>query len=207
MIELMYPLEGPAPLVSPARTVNTAAARARALSADQAFPAGMEMFPVVGEDGTVTGRATREYCHGGSRLLHPVVHLHLIDRQERIYLQKRSMKKDMQPGKWDTAVGGHVIYGEKIIEALHRESFEELGLTDYNPIYIGSYVYDTGRDREFVNVFAAVGHFQTSPDHDEVEEGKWLTVNEIEKMALKGKLTPNFRSEFFNIKDKLLALL
>lgn len=207
MIELMYPLEGPAPLFSPDRTVKTAEARAHALSVDQAFSAGMEMFPVVEENGTVIGRATREYCHGGSRLLHPVVHLHLIDREERIYLQKRSMKKDIQPGKWDTAVGGHVIYGERIIEALHRESFEELALTDYNPIYIGSYVYDTGRDMEFVNIFAAVGHFQTVPDHDEVDEGKWLTVQEIEKMARRGRLTPNFRSEFFNIKDKLLALL
>ncbi len=207
MIELMYPLEGPAPLVSPDRAMMTAAARARAMADGSAFPDGSEIFPVVQEDGTVTGRATREYCHGGSMLLHPVVHLHLIDRQERVYLQKRSMKKDIQPGKWDTAVGGHVIYGERIIEALHRESFEELSLTDYNPIYIGSYVYETGRDREFVNIFAAVGHFQVCPDHDEVDEGRWMTVKEVEKLASRGRLTPNFRSEFFNIKDKLLALL
>ena len=32
-----------------------------------------EMFPVVDEQGNITGAATRGECHSGSRLLHPVV--------------------------------------------------------------------------------------------------------------------------------------
>ena len=72
-----------------------------------------EIFPIVTPDGVVTGSATRAECHSGSKLLHPVVHLHILSRDGRVYLQKRSMSKDIQPGKWDTAVGGHVDYGEE----------------------------------------------------------------------------------------------
>ena len=83
-----------------------------------------EFFPVLNANGEVIGKATRKECHSGSMLLHPVVHLHILRQKEYIYLQKRSLNKDIQPGKWDTAVGGHVDYGETIDDALHREARE-----------------------------------------------------------------------------------
>ena len=61
-----------------------------------------EMFPIVDEQGNITGAATRGECHSGSKLLHPVVHLHVFNTQGDIYLQKRPEWKDIQPGKWDT---------------------------------------------------------------------------------------------------------
>ena len=96
------------------------------------------MLPIVEPSGNVIGQSTREYCHGGSKLLHPVVHLHIINRFGELYLQKRSMNKDLLPGMWDTAVGGHVGYGESIHEALFREAGEELGFTRFNPVFINS---------------------------------------------------------------------
>ena len=71
-----------------------------------------EMFPIVDEQGNITGAATRGECHSGSKLLHPVVHLHVFNAQGDIYLQKRPEWKDIQPGKWDTAVGGHIDLDE-----------------------------------------------------------------------------------------------
>lgn len=195
MFELIYPVD-PAPMIP-------------GLKADSAGGGSCadEIFPVVEESGLVIGRAARKYCHGGSRLLHPVVHLHIIDREERIYLQKRSMKKDIQPGKWDTAVGGHVGYGESLVEALLRESMEELHLTRFNPVYIGTYTYDSERECELVNIFAAVGSFDMRPDRDEVTEGRFWTLGEIDGSMGKNVFTPNFEMEFGNIRDKLLALL
>lgn len=203
MLELIYPVDNPAPFIP----ANFEIAKQIISDEDLEDAPDVEVFPVVTPDGVVIGRATREYCHNGSKLLHPVVHLHLIDRDECIYLQKRSMTKDIQPGKWDTAVGGHVMYGESILEALYRESFEELALTDYNPVYLGSYCYNTGRDMEFVNIFAAVGHYNVTPDHNEVDEGRWIPLDKVEEMAKKKQLTPNFYSEFQEIRQKLLALL
>ena len=92
-----------------------------------------EMFPVVDEEGNILSAATRGECHGGSMLLHPVVHLHVFNSEGQLYLQKRPDWKDIQPGKWDTAVGGHVDLDESIQQALRREVQEELGISDFEP--------------------------------------------------------------------------
>ena len=73
-----------------------------------------EMFPVVDEDGNILSAATRGECHNGSKLLHPVVHLHVFNSRGELYLQKRPEWKDIQPGKWDTAVGGHIDLGSSL---------------------------------------------------------------------------------------------
>ena len=86
-----------------------------------------ERFPLVDETGQVIGSATRGECHNGSKLLHPVVHLHVFNSKGEVYLQKRPEWKDIQPGMWDTSVGGHLDYGETPEQALVREGREELG--------------------------------------------------------------------------------
>ena len=81
-----------------------------------------EWFPVVDTSGKVIGKAPRSVCHDGkSMLLHPVVHLHIFNKRGLLYLQKRSVRKDIQPGKWDTSVGGHISFGEDLETALNRE--------------------------------------------------------------------------------------
>lgn len=197
MFDLIYPLDMP-PVLPPRRAGD----------ADAALETGRkEMFPVVDPSGLVEGIASRQYCHSGSKVLHPVVHLHIIDRFGRLYLQKRSMKKDIQPGKWDTAVGGHVDFGETLLEALFRESSEELGLREFNPVYIESYVFESEIEKELVNVYAAVGSFTLSPDMDEVDEGRYWDIKDIEENLGKSQMTPNFEQEFIRIKDRLLSLL
>lgn len=157
-----------------------------------------ELFPIVDCEGNVRGCASRGVCHGGSKLLHPVVHLHLINKYGEVYLQKRPEWKDIQPGKWDTAVGGHVDYGEETEEALYREVWEEIGLTRFSPEYIKSYVFESDREREYVNVYAAVSNEVPSPS-DELEEGKFWSIAEIEASLGKGIFTPNFESEFAGV--------
>ena len=107
-----------------------------------------EMFPLVDEDGRIIGAASRGECHSGSKLLHPVVHLHVFNSKGELYLQKRPMWKDIQPGKWDTSVGGHVDLGESVEIALRREAREELGITDFVPELLLHYVFES--DREIV---------------------------------------------------------
>lgn len=166
-----------------------------------------EYFPVVLSNGMVIGRTTRSYCHSGAKPLHPVIHIHIIDRYSRIYLQKRSMKKDIQPGKWDTAVGGHVSYGESILEAVYREAYEELAFTDFHPVRLDTYEFESPIEKEMVNVFAVVGSYDLHPDMDEVDEGRWWPVEEIDANIGKGVFTPNFESEYQMIRKSLLALL
>lgn len=195
MTGLFYPAS-PAPLLP----------RPTAGAPRVALTPSVEMLPVVDENGVVTAQATRAWCHE-ARLLHPTVHLHLMDRYGRIFLQKRSLHKDLLPGFWDTAVGGHVSYGEDVAEALYREAGEELGLTAFNPVFLTRYVYENDAERELVHVFAAVGSFDLHPHNDEVDEGKWWEMKEIDLYLGKSVITPNFEGEFARIRSSLEALL
>lgn len=155
-----------------------------------------ERFPIVDEEGRVTGSATRGECHNGSRLLHPVVHLHVFNSKGELYLQKRPEWKDIQPGKWDTAVGGHIDDGETPEDALTREVGEELGITDFLPERVGKYVFDSPRERELVYVNRTVYDGPIHPSKEELDGGRFWSIAEIMDAIGKEILTPNFESEF-----------
>lgn len=155
-----------------------------------------EWFPLVNEEGETIGKATRRECHNGSKWLHPVVHLHIYNKEGALYLQKRSMKKDIQPGKWDTAVGGHIDYGETVEEALRREVREELGITDFVPEFVARYVFESAVEKELVHTFRTVYEGPITPDMEELEDGRFWPADEIEANLGKGLFTPNFEGEY-----------
>lgn len=157
-----------------------------------------EIFPVVDERGNIIGKATRGECHGGSKLLHPVVHLHVFNSKGELYLQKRPEWKDIQPGKWDTAVGGHVDYEESVEDALRREVREELGITDFVPEFIDSYVFESARERELVNTFRTIYDGPVIPT-DELDGGRFWSVQEIIDNIGNGVFTHNFENEILNV--------
>lgn len=131
-----------------------------------------EMFSIVDESGMIVGAATRGECHGGSKLLHPVVHLHVFNTKGDLYLQRRPEWKDIQPGKWDTAVGGHVDLGENVDIALKREAAEELNFEDFDAQFIKSYVFESARERELVNAFKTVTDVIPKPS-EELDGGRF----------------------------------
>ena len=157
-----------------------------------------ELLPLVDEEGNVIGSATRGQCHDGSKLLHPVVHLHVFDSQGRLYLQQRPLWKDIQPGKWDTAVGGHVDYGEDIASALQREVREELGIEAFTPEFLVRYVFESERDCELVHVYRTIYDGEIRPTA-ELDGGRFWTLDEIREAMGKGVLTPNFESEILKL--------
>ena len=162
-----------------------------------------EWFPLIDETGLVVGKALRSECHSGSMLLHPVVHLHIFDTQGLLYLQRRSMSKEIQPGKWDTAVGGHVDYGETIEEALHREVREELGITGFEPIHNFTYLFQSSVEREMVYSYRTIYEGDIVIDPEEIDEGRYWDIDEVMAHMGKGVFTPNFEDEF----QRLLTIL
>lgn len=154
-----------------------------------------EMFPIVDEEGNITGAATRGECHNGSKLLHPVVHLHVFNGKGELFLQKRPEWKDIQPGKWDTSVGGHVDLGENVETALEREAREELGITNFTPQRFKHYVFESEREKELVFSYKTVYDGPVIPS-EELEGGRFWSMKEIQESIGKGVFTPNFEREF-----------
>ena len=125
-------------------------------------------------------KVSREACHDGTKILHPVVHLQIMDADGRFLLQKRSPFKLIQPGKWDTAVGGHVSWGETVSEALKRESCEELGYFPAHLRFQARYLWESSCERELVSLYtAAYCGEEIRFDPEEITEVRFWEKGEI----------------------------
>ncbi len=158
--------------------------------------ANEEWVPLVDESGRVTGKAPRSQVHNGSKILHPVVHLHVINRNKAILLQKRPESKLIQPGKWDTAVGGHISADETLEQALKKEAFEEIGLEKFSAQLRKTYQWESEVEKELVYLFTTYDFKNYRVHSDEVEEARFWTKNQVENQLGKGVFTPNFEYEF-----------
>lgn len=168
-----------------------------------------EMVPVVDSLGRVVAQASKSRCHDVSDpLTHPFVRLQVVDRFSKFYLQRRSDKRSNFPLKWDAAVAGHVSYGEYFEEALYRKAYEQVRLRDFNPILIDNYMLPEECPVDaMVNLYLAVGTYPFVADNYEVCEGRWWTMDEIEKALGTDVFTPAFEWEYQHYKDKFLAFL
>jgi isopentenyl-diphosphate Delta-isomerase len=86
-----------------------------------------EWFDVVNERDEVIRRATRREVHA-TGLWHRAVHVMVFDLAGRVFLQKRSMLKDLSPDLWDSSCSGHLDSGEDYDRAAARELGEEIGV-------------------------------------------------------------------------------
>jgi len=166
---------------------------------------GEEWLPLVNEEGKVIGQAPRSKVHQNKKeMLHPVVHLHIINDKNEVFLQKRPFFKKIQPNKWDTAVGGHVAVNETIELALKRETEEEIGLTDINPQFIVRYIWESEVERELVFMFVDrkddISNFNTN----EIDDGKFWSINQIISNLKQDIFTPNFEHEFDILRKTVL---
>ena len=164
-----------------------------------------EWVPLVDDTGKDTGQAPRSQVHNGSKLLHPVVHMHVVNRNKAILLQKRPESKLIQPGKWDTAVGGHISTGENLEQALRKEAFEEIGLKEFSANLLQVYKWESEVEAELVYLFVTHDFKNYHVHSDEVVEARFWTRNQIEKQLGKNVFTPNFEHEFRLLKEKGLV--
>ncbi len=155
-----------------------------------------EIFEIVDENNNVIGTAKRSECHGNPALVHRTVHVIVFHPDGRMLLQERSMSKDIQPGKWDTAVGGHLMPGENFETAAVREMREELGISEKLPL---KYLFDSKIrntiESENTRVFSTVYEGPFEFPRDEIDDVKFWTVCELREGMEGDSFTPNLKIE------------
>jgi isopentenyl-diphosphate delta-isomerase type 1 len=155
-----------------------------------------EILEVVDSSGRVVGTARRSELHGNPALIHRVVHLLVFSGQGNLLLQKRSMNKDIAPGRWDTSVGGHVNPGETVRAAAVREMREELGIEVQDITYLYQYVFIDDREAELVSTFSCVYDREFLINHEEIDEIRYWNMQSIRENIGKGVFSDHFEKEF-----------
>jgi len=138
-----------------------------------------EIFDVVNERDEVVGHAPRGEVHR-RKLNHRAVHVLILNASRKIFLQKRSMKKDCFPGTWDSSASGHLDRGEGYEACALREVWEELGVRlDRVPqrLFKVDACPETGNEFVWVYKCAHEGPFHLHPD--EIDQGGWFSPEEV----------------------------
>lgn len=158
--------------------------------------AGEEILETVDSEGRVIGLTSRSQLHSNPSLIHRVVHVLVFNRSGNLLLQKRSMNKDVAPGKWDTSVGGHVNPGEAVHDAAVREMREELGIGTADLRFLYSYLFRNRRESELVSTFSCICDEEIHFNAEEIDEVAFWPMDNIEAQLGKSIFSGHFEQEF-----------
>lgn len=156
-----------------------------------------EYLEIVNHQGEIVGRALRSVCHGHPELIHRVSHVLVFNEAGLILLQKRSASKDIQPGKWDSSVGGHLAIGETFEEAAYREMAEELSIRNVPIFFLYDYLIRTPMETELVRTFSCCFNGPIFFNEEEIEEVKFWDLEYLHSQIETDLFTPHLREEIY----------
>ncbi len=166
------------------------------LTGAELIPMPTEIFDIVDENDKVIGQAPRSECHGNPALIHRVAHVMVFNPAGELLLQKRADSKDIQPGKWDTSVGGHLDPGEDYRQAAVREMQEELGIENVPLTFLYKSQIRNDIESENVATYMTIFDGEVSFAPDEISQVKFWSADEIDRNLGGGLFTPNFEQEW-----------
>jgi len=140
-----------------------------------------EIFDVVNDRDEVIDRQPRSVVHRLG-LKHRATHVLVFNSRGEVFLQKRSMKKDRQPGVWDSSASGHCDSGEEYDACVVRELREEIGLVLAQPperLFKLDACEET--DQEFTWVYRCQSNGPFELNTDEIERGDWFAPTEVSR--------------------------
>jgi isopentenyldiphosphate isomerase len=138
-----------------------------------------EIFDIVNERDEVIGQQSRSEVHRLG-LMHRAVHVLVFNAAGLVFLQKRSLKKDRQPGVWDSSASGHVDSGEGYDACAVRELQEEIGLRlEAAPKRLFKLAASAETDQEHVWVYRCEAEGPFRLDADEIERGGWFAPEAV----------------------------
>ena len=161
-----------------------------------------ERLVLVDEADRPIGEASKLDCHVGTGKLHRAFSLHILTRDGRVLIQRRSAQKLLWPGFWSNSCCSHPRTGENMQHAVRRRAVEELGMSlDAEYLYKFGYsatYLDIGQENEICSVFIGYSDARPRPNPDEIEDFCYLTPDELDRSieSHAERYTPWFRQEW-----------
>jgi len=149
----------------------------------------------VDQEGNVIGKASREECHRNPDLIYPVIRMHLINKSRQILLQKRSLKSDIEAGKWDAAVAGHIRFGEDIEEAVKREAMEEINFEPDFLDLLEKRIFKAPTSTALMFIFITQTDKKIVPNKKEVEDARFFTFGQMIELKEQGLISVGLSQE------------
>ena len=150
-----------------------------------------EFLEVYSSDGTKTGQKKSKSEIHRKGLFHSTVHVWIFTKEGNILIQKRSKKKELNPGVWDVSVAGHIKFNENIKKAAKRETLEETGINinTEDLLKIGVYrsinIHPTAIDKEFFHTYILKidkNSINLDFKNNEVDDLKFISIEEMESL-------------------------
>ncbi|MGD9116876.1 MAG: isopentenyl-diphosphate Delta-isomerase [Dehalococcoidia bacterium] len=142
---------------------------------------------LLNQDGQVSTMEKIEAHRYG--LLHRAVSVFIFNDRNELLLQKRAVDKYHSPGKWTNTCCTHPYPGESPIIAAQRRLSEEMGLAaTLTEVFTFSYHADVGNgltENEFDHIFFGTSNQKPTPNHAEVSDWKWVTIEELKQEITK----------------------
>lgn len=145
-----------------------------------------EIVTIVDEHNNVIGSAPRREMRA-KKLPHRSTYIFVFNSQGELFVQKRTMTKDIYPGYYDPCTGGVVLHGESYELSATRELEEEVGIRDVPLTWHFNVYFEDDGCRVWGSVFSCVYDGDMVLQAEEVESGEFLP---IETILQRGSLRP-----------------
>ena len=147
-----------------------------------------ELFYWVDEKDQELGCITRREAHSGSLKIHRGVWILVYSGTGELFLQKRSLTKDNNPGLWSLSVGGHATYGQTYKIAAAREMKEELGIDVVKLQFLHKYQFRGKRETEISSVYKTIHNGPFVLNKQEIDTGNFFPLSVICEKVRSGEI-------------------
>ncbi len=149
-----------------------------------------EIVQIVDRNNRETGSVPRHEMRSRG-LPHRACYIMVFNSRGELFVQKRTMSKDIYPGYYDIAAGGVVLAGESYDESAKRELSEEMGIDDGNLVPHFTFFYEEGRNQVWGRVYSCIYDGELTLQPEEVESGFFALPEEVLALSRKEPFTPD----------------
>ena len=163
-----------------------------------------EILIVVDEDDNVIGKSPYSEVRKKG-LITRSSNIFIFSSEGKIFIHKRNRQLSLYPGMWDVKVGGSVSYGESYEDAALRELKEETGIiaTEEQLEYLFSTKFRSNEHNVSRKIFRIIYDGKMTLQKSEIEEGRFVSIKEAEKLVKDGLVSPSAKEVF----ERYLAYL